>query len=135
MPDPDKIQSLLLLYALALADERIAPEEMVLLHKIAMKKGVTPQQLDTILFSPAGTINPDQFSFDGRITLLYDAVQMMIADGHIDERELAAVRRCSTALQFSEEQAEKIITLLLAETDNGTSADEILIRVRIQMLQ
>ena len=121
------------LYALALADSRIDAAELALFHRIALDKGVSPEQLDELLLAPVAEIDPHTLAPGERIEILYHAVSMMLADGVADERELAALHECCRVLLVNETHTDELLRLLTDEIKRGTSLEDIRVLVKIKL--
>ena len=74
--------------AVMLADGRIDPSEMKFLAIVCKRVGISERDLKDILDNPQSITFTPADSLDERMKQLLDIVLMMLADGHIDEREL-----------------------------------------------
>lgn len=89
------------LIALAGADGNVSDDELLYISRVAGESGMTEKELKQILG------NPEKIKFvvpkkdDDKIAQLYDLVLMMMADGELDENEVAFCRIMAMRLGFS----------------------------------
>lgn len=94
---------------LASTDGSINEQEQALLDQFARKLDITEAEYKEVMDpSKKFPIDPPVNS-EKRLERLYDLFRIIFADHHIDDDEMALLRKYATGLGFSGENAEKII--------------------------
>ncbi|WP_339713493.1 TerB family tellurite resistance protein [uncultured Kriegella sp.] len=94
---------------LASTDGSINEQEQALLDQFARKLDITEAEYKEVMDpSKKFPIDPPVNS-EKRLERLYDLFKIIFADHHIDDDEMALLRKYATGLGFSGESAEKII--------------------------
>ena len=84
-----------------LADGRIDPAEVRVLHRVAQRVGMNEADAEYIMRNPAKIKFVRPISQKERVFQLIDMIYMMSADGDIDPREKAVCTRCALLLGFN----------------------------------
>jgi len=131
MPIDDKLKSHFLnLYSLALADNEVDPSELEVLFEIGKHHGVSKEEIEKLLLNPdmiEASIPNDTLT---KVQHLYDFVQIILADGVVDDREKAALRNFCQNFGFEEQHIPQIMEYLIEEGKKGTSKDVIIEQVK-----
>jgi len=101
------------LLAIAQSDGFIDEGETELLTKIGRQLGLSSVQLEEITANPKDYPMMPPVSKEERTSRLIDLVEMVQADGEIDQLELNAVHRFAAGLGLAEEQTAKMVNLAL----------------------
>ncbi|MDR3226711.1 MAG: hypothetical protein LBT56_03460 [Prevotellaceae bacterium] len=119
-------QHFLGLYQMILADTEVHPKELELLYLIGKEKGVSEQEIQNAIFSPAHLFSFESLSNDDeKIGYLYDLARMAWADGVLDDVEIDCMKSACKRLGFSEEYTAEITTFLLKQAENGRSVRDV----------
>lgn len=81
-----------------LADERIDPAELRVLHRVAQRVGMSEAEAEDIMRNPAKIKFVRPRSQKEKVFQLIDMIYMMSADGDIDPREKVVCTRCALLL-------------------------------------
>ncbi|NJL15425.1 MAG: hypothetical protein HC913_22080 [Microscillaceae bacterium] len=100
------------LYALAFADNHLAPEELQFLHQIAHKLNISPKEFSSILGQSSGISLQIPSSKSERLSQLEDLILMMMIDQEVHEKEYALCLEFAEKLGFNKLILEGIITRL-----------------------
>jgi uncharacterized tellurite resistance protein B-like protein len=113
------------LVRVALADDVINNNEMLLLHRIGIKLGFTDPEIDALIDSTAKSdyIPPNEFS--KRFEQVYDIVKMTLADGVIDKDEMRLASSFATKSGFKETEIPKLLVLLINGIKNGIDHEDL----------
>ena len=113
------------LVMLAHADGEVSSEENVLLQKIARGLDLTSEQVKDICENPKNyAINPPVSKEDRCERLVY-LVEMMAADGVIDDNEVKLLHKYGIGLGFDDNQIIEVVGVTLTGLKNGKSESEI----------
>ena len=74
---------------MALSDGYFAPEELEVILKIAQDKGISKEEFEEIISHPTGVEFHLPDTFMDKIKLLFDFVKVILADGVIENDEIA----------------------------------------------
>lgn len=103
------------LYLVAVADGRLAEQEKATLVKFAQKMGINAREASQIMLN----IRLLDFAIpedkEEQITQLTEIVRLMMADGHIHEKEFELCRRYAEKIGKSEVTLNKLIANVQAE--------------------
>jgi uncharacterized tellurite resistance protein B-like protein len=113
------------LYQMALTDDNFSSIEMQLLYKFAEDRGVSKNELDTILTDYTGDIHIP-INIEDRISYLYDFALMIWADQIITEDERIALKKYIKKFEFKEENVEALSEYLLEKAQEGVTRESIL---------
>jgi len=108
------------LISLASSDGHLDEREKALLYDIGKKRGLKDWQINELLtdtsyheiFLPESVAN--------RMNLLFDLMQLIYADGHVCDREMAFIQQIIQAFNFSKYMSAGLIELF----KEGTPATE-----------
>ncbi|MBO6574438.1 MAG: TerB family tellurite resistance protein [Rhodothermales bacterium] len=106
------------LYAIALADLRVAPSELEMLVSFGVERGISKVDLEDLLLSPAPFDPEIPPSREGRLSCLYDFARLAWADGVVVEEERKLLTRLCGLFGF-EEQSERLSSRLLSLAETG----------------
>jgi uncharacterized membrane protein YebE (DUF533 family) len=107
------------LLALAYVDQEVDLREVELIYSIARERGIAQEKLEAIMLRPhtISTVLPNEPH--ERVLHLYDLARLVVADGIIKDEERAMLRRSVLLYEFDEENADEIVTFLLAQAESG----------------
>lgn len=100
------------LVVVMLSDGRIDDREIELLFEISQRMGVSPQELEELLREPPKEIIVPTNATTRRDQLL-QVINMMLADGRIDQREMAACEEIAAAYGFDRAIVGTIVQSLI----------------------
>lgn len=127
----DKLKSHFLnLYSLALADNEVDTSELEVLFHIGNEHGVPKEEIEKLLLYPdmiKTSIPNDTLT---KVQYLYDFVQVILADGVVDEREKTALKKFCQNFGFEEQHIPKIMEFLIEEGKKGTEKEVIIEQVK-----
>jgi len=116
------------LVLIANVDEHLDDVEIVVLHKIGRRIGLTYTQIGTIIDDPKKYTVIPPISKDERFEMLIDLVRVMVADNVIDDKEMALVERFAIQLGYrsiEDIDVESVIALIARGEDNDTIITEL----------
>ncbi len=115
-----------LLAGVMVADGRIDPKEMVLLHTIGCgKMGLGEKAIAKILKSPKGAKFSPPADMPSRLSLLVDMVMMMLIDGQIDVKEAGLCETVAVALGFRREIIPKLVHDIVTRLQSGRQQQQV----------
>ena len=127
----DKLKSHFInLYFLALADNEVDTSELEVLFQIGKLHGVSKEEIEKLLLHPdliEFTIPDDTLT---KVQHLYDFVQIILADGVVDDREKVTLRNFCQNFGFEEQHIPKIMEYLIEEGRKGTEKEVIIEQVK-----
>lgn len=118
------------LYSLALADNEVDTSELEVLFQIGNEHGVSKEEIEKLLLNPdlvETSIPNDTLT---KVQHLYDFVQIILADGVVDDREKAALKKFCQNFGFEEQHIPKIMEFLIEEGKKGTEKEVIIEQVK-----
>ncbi len=116
------------LVLIANADGNLDDTEILALHKIGRRIGLTYSQIGTIMDDPKKYPVIPPISKDERFEMLIDLVRIMIADNIIEDREMKLVERFAIQLGYKsidDVDVESVIALIVRGEDNDTILTEL----------
>lgn len=108
----------------AIVDGELLTEEEVKVKKLARKLGITEAEYKTI------TENPVKYPIiapvlpENRLGRMLDFFRIIYSDHNIDEQELHLVKRYASAIGYSKEDAEQIITKSIKIFEGNIDIDQ-----------
>lgn len=123
-PDVNKKRNYLrILIALACSDGVFDLEEKILIKTIGIRRGLTEGQVNELLeeSSEHELFVPDA---SNRMNLLYDAMQVVYADGKVTEGEVAFVTNIISALELEPQIVQDLIGLFATSTPDTAQWNE-----------
>lgn len=113
------------LYQMAFSDENFDILEMQMLYKFAEERGVTKDQLNTVLLNPSHQAQiPD--SLDERVEYLYDLALMIWADKKVTDDEYITLKKYCKIFEFLDENVEELANYLIECAKKNMSKEELL---------
>lgn len=106
---------------IAKSDNKISPEEIEFLSKVSKKYNISDEKFREILRSPEDVPTLAHIECVERIERLYELLVMVKADHHIENAEVAVLRKIVTGLAFPLKLVDEIVDQSL--TINLDSAD------------
>ncbi len=117
------------LVILAKSDGTIAEEELLLIHRIGKRIGLTYTQIGSIID------NPDQISVIPpvskleRLEHMIDMVRLIHADGSVEEKEMKMISRFAIQIGFTSNE-DAHLNEILEMLDKGKSKEEIISQLK-----
>lgn len=131
MPIDNSLKSHFLnLYSLALADNEVDTSELEVLFQIGNEHGVSKEEIEKLLLNPELVTTSIPADTLTKVQHLYDFVQIILADGVVDDREKAALKKFCENFGFEEQHIPKIMEFLIEEGIKGTKKEEIIQQVK-----
>jgi len=118
------------LYAMALADLTLDPEELKLLFDFGKRRGIHRDQIEDLLLNPHRIDASVPTDVLNRVRCLYEFAQMIWSDGRVDPAEKALLERFCLAFEFEDDNVTEIVDYLLREAEQGTNVEDVLAAVR-----
>jgi len=108
------------LILLAATDGHMDDNELKLLYKIGKRRGLKEWQVIGVLAdnSPHEFFIPDSIS--SRMNLLYDFMEIVYADGHVNEREMYFINKTITAFNLPSKVSSELIIMFSKGTPSIT---------------
>lgn len=101
------------LYAMALADEYFDTEEQAVLYEIAKEKGITKEELDSVIFNEKIAEPYIPLTFFEKIENLTNISKIILADGKIEQKELDLLKFYILKFGFEKDKINIIADKLL----------------------
>jgi len=117
------------LVLIAKTQDKISVEEKNLLEKIGGHIGLTPEQIQSIIKSPAQFSSNPVYNREDRFEQMINLVQMAQADGKISDNEMKALERVAVSIGFKdldEVDIESILALISRGEGTEGIMDELL---------
>lgn len=114
------------LVMIARSNGRIAKEEQAVLKKMARSLGLNDAQVQEILDHPERYPMHPPVNLEDRVERLIALVEMVQADGIIDQEELDVLYRCSAALGFPDERTAEVVDKVSNGLRDGRSKSDML---------
>lgn len=111
------------LIALSKADGNIDINEKMLLYKVGERNGFTASQVEDLIAKSfkANVIRPD--SNEERFSQVFDVVELMLADGQVDEDELDFAIDYASKLGFKKEIVGVLVRKISMGLTEGVSKE------------
>jgi uncharacterized tellurite resistance protein B-like protein len=107
----------------ALADDRVSPEEQAFLDKLANKLDISKEEYEEILENPLKyPINPP-YLHSQRLERLYDLARMVHVDHQLGDKQDTLLRKFGLALGFTPGNVDYIIDKALSLIDKKVDSD------------
>lgn len=113
------------LVLIANVDGHVSDEELVLIHRIGRKIGLTNTQIGQILDDPSSIQVFPPVGREERYGHMIDMVHMMQADGVVDDKEMKMIGRFAVQIGFKSIDDVNVEDIL-SELSEGKSNEEIL---------
>lgn len=122
--DQNEASYLKSLIEMAHSDGLVDEQEIILLNKVAARFNLSTSEIKEIKkhhrkvnFVPPS--EPLQ-----RVEMIYDMVQMMMIDGHIDDKEMQLCNKYAKLLDFKPENITQLIKIIYADIARGKSKEK-----------
>lgn len=113
------------LVLMAQSDGQFSEEEFTLIEKIGKGIGLSRSQMDDLIKDAAKyPVNPPA-SKEDRITRLVELVEVIYADGVLEDNEISLFHRFGTALGFTDDEMMDTAATVIAGVEKGKSTEEI----------
>ena len=118
------------LYSIALSDTEIDSKELALLYKLGIERGVTKEDIETII------LNPEKVKFSIpddvliKIEYLYDFARMICADNKIENDEKVALEKFCLKFGFEHANVSTIAEFLIFEANKGSNLQIVIEQVK-----
>lgn len=112
------------LYNMVLADGTVKPEELLQVYRIGQRHGISEEEFNRLLISPASFIAPE--TLEQKVTFLYDMVEIILADQDIDHDEVATLKRYCIRFGFEPENVDAISSFLIESVKSGKPLDSVI---------
>lgn len=100
------------LVLLAQADGHVSDDELLLIHKIGRKVGLTYAQIGGIIDSPSGVEVIPPVSKEERLEHMVDMVDIIHSDGIIDAKEMNLLSKFAIQIGFTSIQDAHVAEIL-----------------------
>ena len=113
------------LYQMAASDGDFSITELEMLYDYALTRGVSKDQLMSILASPVGKIEIPE-DLNTKVTYLYDLAQMIWADGQVDEDERTTLKKYATRFGFMQDNIGALADYLISSVQEKKTLESVL---------
>ncbi len=118
------ISLLATLIKMSYADGKLDENEWKTIVKVAEKYGLEDEKTLKYLRKNYEKYALDTpFTLDERIAQLYDLTKLAYADGHLDDKEIAILKRAVIGLGFPLDKSDLIFEVALSAVKNGTDKE------------
>lgn len=114
------------LVLLSKVDGVISAKENELLKRVALKLSLTDEQVAEIIANPQDYPEIPPVSREERYERFIQLIQLLIVDGHVDQHELALVKRLGVHLGFDPVRVDEKFPLIVDHLRNGMTREEVL---------
>lgn len=114
------------LYQIAFSDDNFDVLEMQMLYKFAEERGVTKEDLESILLKPSHNSSIPE-KFENKIEYLYDLAIMIWADNIVTQDEINTLRKYCLKFGFIEENISDLSDFLLEKAKEKVSKKDLLL--------
>ena len=114
---------------IAKADGEISSEENELLHKIGREISLSDEQIDSIIENPSKFNRNTPISRVDRFEQIVNLIQMVQADGKVDDREMKILSRIAVGIGYTDIEdvdVESILALIVRGEDTEVIIEELL---------
>lgn len=108
---------------IAKSDNQISPEEITFLSKVSKKYNISNEQFKDILKFPEKVPTIAHLDCVERIERLYDLLIMVKADQHVEDEEVAMLKRIVIGLAFPLNRVNHIVNQSLSFDLDGSSVE------------
>ena len=115
----------LMLYSIALADDRVDPRELKFLHEWGVERGISQEEMDELLLSPEKPALSKLEALPEKIEFLYLGAAMILADDVVDKREQAVFRSMCRYMGFLEENIQELMDFMLDQVRRGVPLHDV----------
>ena len=119
------------MYHMVLADDTVKPEELVRLYEIGKRHGVSEEDFNNLLGKPVDFVVPD--GLNKKITCLYELVEIILADGEIDDNEVVTLKRYCVRFGFDPNNANDIANYLINSVKEGKTIENIINEIKEEL--
>jgi uncharacterized tellurite resistance protein B-like protein len=106
-------ESFIHLIQVALADGGIDSKELALLHRFGKRFSLTDQEVDLLIKAESDHIYSPPYELEKRFEHLYNAVEIILVDNQVSEKEKNLFRKLAVAASFSDETIPRLFDLLV----------------------
>lgn len=117
------------LYQMAFSDDNFDVSELKMLYQFAKDRGISEEQLNTILLNPANDISIPE-NIEVRIGYLYDLALIIWADGVVNEDERNTLKKYCKRFEFLDENLEELTNYLLINAENKVKKEKIISKLK-----
>lgn len=117
------------LIMLARIDGKLGEEEKTLLNRLAQKLSITDEQVKEIMDDSNSYPMIPPISREQRYEQFIQLIQMIAADGIVNDKEDILVHRFGIALGFTQERMDEKYPVILDMVKRGVSREEILDKI------
>ncbi len=112
------------LYQIAFSDDNFDVLEIQMLYKFAEERGITKEQLNSLLLQPSHETKIPE-TLEEKIEYLYDLATMIWADNIVTEDEKNTLRKYCLKFGFYEENIEELTEFLLEHSKNKLPKEQL----------
>lgn len=115
--DKERLGQIKNLIMLAMADGRIDEDELAVIAMVAVREGMTADELDSVIDNIEKVEVELPRDIDTRKRYLQDMVELMVIDGEIHEDELNICQVYAIALGFNPDTVEQMVLDIIKQLD------------------
>jgi uncharacterized tellurite resistance protein B-like protein len=115
--DKERLGQIKNLIMLAMADGRIDEDELAVIAMVAVREGMTADELDSVIDNIEKVEVELPRDIDTRKRYLQDMVELMVIDGEIHEDELNICQVYAIALGFNPDTVEQMVLDVIKQLD------------------
>jgi hypothetical protein len=113
------------LVRIAKVDDIISNDELVLLHRIGKKLGLTEPETDKLIETTGKSDYIPPYELSKRFDQVYEIVSMTLADGSIDNNEMRLASGFAVKSGFNEDEIPGLLVLLIKGIKEGKDEEDL----------
>ncbi|HBY51619.1 MAG TPA: hypothetical protein DEH15_04045 [Marinilabiliales bacterium] len=113
------------LIQMANADGKIDDSELLMLHRMGSKLGLTKPEIDDLLTTNKQSAYIPPYELSKRFEQLYDVVKMIYADDVINDNEMRLASGLAIKSGFAEEEIPVLLSVLIEGIKSGDDQDDL----------
>lgn len=113
----------------ALSDELIDEQEIILLTKIAKRFNLPDTEIKAIKKNHKNLKFIPPTDLRQQFDMIYDIMHMMMVDGNIDEREMQLCHKYAIQLGFASERLSKMLKIIHEDIAKGKSRNNTRVKI------
>ena len=114
------------LYAIALADLNVTPDELEMLISFGNERGITRHEIQNLLLSTVPFHSEVPNDPRERIRCLYDMARLALADTVLTDEEHRVLERIILLFDYDESSAALLLDRLLRLAESKTNLDDVI---------
>jgi uncharacterized tellurite resistance protein B-like protein len=109
----------------AKADDKIYESELILLHRLGKKLGLTEPEINTLIRDTDKTDYIPPYELTKRFEQVYNIVSIAMADGSIDETEMRVLKGFALRSGFSDDEIPVMLNTITEGIKEGKNEEDL----------